>query len=80
MCRLHFVKQVLAERSFPLPRIDQIVDSMAGCKRLSFLYAYSDYNRIRMKEEDEEKIAFITPFGVFCYTMMPFGLKNAGAT
>ena len=33
-----------------------------------------------MKEEDQEKTSFITPFGVFCYTYMPFGLKNAGAT
>jgi hypothetical protein len=33
-----------------------------------------------MKKEDEEKIAFITPYGVFCYQVMPFGLKNVGAT
>jgi hypothetical protein len=65
---------------FPLPRIDQIVDSTAGCARLSFLDAYSGYHQIRMKEEDEEKTAFITPLGVYCYTTMPFGLKNAGAT
>jgi hypothetical protein len=65
---------------FPLPRIDQIIDSTAGCERLSFLDAYSGYNQIRMKVEDEEKTAFITPYGVFCYMTMPFGLKNAGAT
>ena len=65
---------------FPLPRIDQLVDSTAGCERLSFLDAYSGYNQIRMKVEDEEKTAFITPYGVFCYNTMPFGLKNAGAT
>ena len=65
---------------FPLPRIDQIIDSIAGCARLSFLDAYSGYHQIRMKEEDEEKTAFITPLGVYCYTTMPFGLKNAGAT
>ena len=64
---------------FPLPRIDQIVDLTAGCEHLSFLDAYSGYNEIRMKEEDEDKIAFITPFSVYCYTTMPFGLKNAGA-
>src|SRR3954465_3126114 len=39
---------------FPLPRIDQIIDSTAGCDLLSFLDAYSGYNQIRMKEEDEE--------------------------
>ena len=65
---------------FPLPRIDQIIDSTAGCERLSFLDAYSGYNQIRLKVEDEEKTAFITPYGVFCYQTMPFGLKNAGAT
>jgi hypothetical protein len=65
---------------FPLPRIDQIIDSTTGCARLSFLDAYSGYNQIKFKREDEEKIAFITPYGVFCYQVMPFGLKNAGAT
>jgi hypothetical protein len=65
---------------FPLPRIDQIIDSTARCARLSFLDAYSGYNQIKLKKEDEEKIAFITPYGVFCYQVMPFGLKNAGAT
>ena len=62
---------------FPLPRIDQIIDSTAGCDLLSFLDAYSGYNQIRMKEEDEEQTSFITPYDVFCYRTMPFGLKNA---
>jgi hypothetical protein len=66
--------------AFPLPRIDQIIDSTAGCTRHSFLDAYFGYNQIKLKKEDEEKIAFNTPCGVFCYQVMPFGLKNAGAT
>ena len=65
---------------FPLPRIDQIIDSTTGCQRLSFLDAYSGYNQIKLKVEDQEKTVFITPHGVFCYQTMPFGLKNAGAT
>jgi hypothetical protein len=65
---------------FPLPCIDQIIDSTAGWTRLSFLDVYSGYNQIKLKKEDEEKIVFITPYGVFCYQVMPFGLKNAGAT
>jgi hypothetical protein len=65
---------------FPLPRIDQIIDATAGCARLSFLDAYSGYNQIKLKKEDKEKTAFITPYGVFCYQVMPFGLKNTGAT
>ncbi|XP_066163778.1 uncharacterized protein [Oryza sativa Japonica Group] len=65
---------------FPLPRIDQLVDSTAGCELLSFLDAYSGYHQISMAREDEEKTAFITPFGVFCYVKMPFGLITAGNT
>jgi hypothetical protein len=64
---------------FPLPRIDQIIDSTAGCERLSFLDTYSGYNQIRLKVEDKDKIAFITPHGVYCYMTMPFGLKICGS-
>jgi hypothetical protein len=60
---------------FPLPRIDQIIDSIARCTSISFLDAYSGYNQIKLKKEDEEKTTFITPYGVFCYQVMPFGLK-----
>ena len=56
---------------FPLPRIDQIVDSVAGCERLSFLDAYSGYHQIQLYGPDEIKTAFITPFGCFCYVTMP---------
>jgi hypothetical protein len=65
---------------YPLPRIDQIVDSTAGCETLSFLDAYSGYLQIKMKESDQLVISFITPFGMYYYTTMPFGLRNAGAT
>ena len=65
---------------FPLPCIDKIVNSTAGCDRLSFRDAYSGYNQIKLKVEDQEQTAFITPGGVFCYNVMTFGLKNAGAT
>ena len=46
--------------SFPLPRIDQLVDSTAGHKLLTFMDAFSGYNQIQMVEEDQEKTAFIT--------------------
>ena len=65
---------------FPLPRIDQIVDSTSGCKILSFLDAYSGYHHIAMKESDQLVTSFITPYGSYCYVTMPFGLKNTGAT
>ena len=64
---------------FPLPRIDQIVDSTAGCETLSFLDAYSGYHQIKMKKSDQLATSFITPFGMCCYVTMPFGLRNAGA-
>jgi len=65
---------------FGLPRIDQVIDSMAGCVLLSFLDCYSGYHQIALKEEDQIKTAFITPFGAYAYKTMSFGLKNAGAT
>jgi hypothetical protein len=65
---------------FLLPRIDQIVNSTAGCDLLCFLDAFSGYHQIKMAREDEEKTAFITPCGVYCYVCMPFSLKNEGAT
>ena len=66
--------------SFPLPRIDQLVDSTVGHKLLSFMDAFSGYNQILMDEDDQEKISFITSQMLYRYKVMPFGLKNAGAT
>jgi hypothetical protein len=65
---------------FGLPRIDQVVDSTAGCSMLSFLDCYFGCHQISLAKEDEQITAFITSFGAFCYTSMPFDLKNAGAT
>ena len=65
---------------FPLPRIDQVVGSTAGCDLLCFLDAYSEYHQISMAKEDEEKTSFTTPIGTYCYVPMPFGLKNIGPT
>uniref|UniRef100_A0A2N9J899 Uncharacterized protein n=1 Tax=Fagus sylvatica TaxID=28930 RepID=A0A2N9J899_FAGSY len=65
---------------FPLPKIDQLVDATSGHQRMSFLDAFQGYHQIAMNPADEEKTAFITPRGIFCYKVMPFGLKNAGAT
>jgi hypothetical protein len=65
---------------FGLLRIDQVIDSTAGCVLLCFLDCYSGYHQIAINEEYQEKTAFITTFGAYCYTTMSFGLKNAGAT
>jgi hypothetical protein len=64
---------------FPLPQIDQIVDSTAGCELLCFLDNYSGYHQIKMKWSDQLATSFITPFGMYCYVTMSFGLRNAGA-
>ena len=66
--------------SYPLPRIDQLVDSTTGHQLLSFMDTFSGYNQIKMDEADQEKISFITNQDLFYYKVMPFGLKNAEAT
>ena len=65
---------------FGLPRIDEVVNSTVGYELLSFLDCYSSYQQITLKEEDQIKTSFITPFGAYCYTTMSFGLKNGRAT
>ena len=66
--------------SYPVPRIDIMVDSMARHQLLSFRDAFFGYNQIRLDEADQEKTSFITSQGLFCYKVMSFGLKNAGVT
>jgi len=66
--------------SYPLPNIDALVDSASGCKMLSFLDAFSGYNQIKMHPRDESKTTFMIERNNYCYKVMPFGLKNAGAT
>ncbi|XP_058211474.1 uncharacterized protein LOC131323643 [Rhododendron vialii] len=65
---------------FPLPRIEQMVDATVGCERLSFMDAYRGYHQIALDPEDQKKTTFISPRGTYCYKVVPFGLKNAGAT
>ena len=65
--------------SYPLPRIDTLVDSTARHELLSFIDAFSGYNQIKMNEENQEKTSFVTSQRLFCYKVMPFRLKNAGA-
>ena len=65
---------------FLLPRIDQVIDSTARSILLYFLDCYSGYHQIALNPADQDKMAFITPDGIYCYKAMTFGLKNAGAT
>jgi hypothetical protein len=66
--------------NYPLPRMDQVVDSAANAAIMSLLDCFSGYHQCWMAKEDEEKTSFITPFGTFCFVRMPEGLKNAGST
>ncbi|KAM1773936.1 hypothetical protein ACFX12_043370 [Malus domestica] len=70
----------IREDDFPLPIIEIMVDATTGHEALSFMDGSSGYNQIRMALEDEELTAFRTPKGIYCYKVMPFCLKNAGAT
>ncbi|KAD7478315.1 hypothetical protein E3N88_01451 [Mikania micrantha] len=65
---------------YPLPEIDLKIDSLASFPLKCFLDAYKGYHQVQMAPEDEDKTAFYTDAGIFCFTKMPFGLKNAGAT
>ncbi|WZZ27514.1 hypothetical protein YC2023_010915 [Brassica napus] len=65
---------------FPLPHIDKLVDASARHQLMSFMDAFSGYNQILMHPEDQEKTSFMTSRGIYCYKVMPFGLKNAGST
>ena len=66
--------------SFPLPRIDQLVNATAGHKLLSFMDVYSKYNQISLYESDEEHTSFITNWGLYYYNAMSLDLKNARVT
>ena len=64
---------------FPVPRIDVLVDNTVGSTLMSFMDGFLGYNKIKMGPRDTTKTTF-TEWGIYCYTMMQFGLKNAGAT
>ena len=74
------LNKACSKDSFPLPRIDQLVDSITGHKPLTFMEAFLRYNQIKLAEEDQEKTAFIISQGLYCYKVMPFRHKNIGAT
>ena len=74
------VNKACPKHSFPLSRIDLIVDATGDHELLSFMDAFSGYNQISMDPGDQEKTSFVTAQGTYSYRVMPFGLKNAGAT
>jgi len=66
--------------NFSLPKIDQLVEATTGHELLSFMDACSGYNQNKMYPPNEDKTTFTAGQGIFCYNIMPFGLKNIGAT
>jgi len=73
------LNEVCPKNGYPLPRIDQLVEATSGYELLSFMDAYSGNNQIKMHPPDEDKTAFTIGRGIYCYKVMPFGLKNVGA-
>ncbi|CAA0841636.1 Unknown protein, partial [Striga hermonthica] len=74
------LNQACPKDSYPIPHIDYMVDATSGHQLMSFLDAYSGYNQIPMHPDDVEHTSFYSARGLYCYVMMTFGLKNAGAT
>ena len=74
------INRACLKDNFPLPQIDLIVDATAGHELLIFMDAFSGYNQISMDPSDQEKTSFVTDQGTYYYRVMPFGMKNVGAT
>ena len=74
------LNKACSKDSYSLLMIDWLIDVTSSFGMLSFIDAFSRYNQIRMVKEDQEKMAFIMDHGLYCYKVMPFGLKNADAT
>ena len=77
---LYRPKQNMPQGQLPSPTSRRTSRLYSQASLLSFMDAFSGYNQIRMHEDDQEKTSFVTSQGLFCYRVMPFGLKNAGVT
>jgi len=64
---------------FLIPITGVMIDNTCGFERMSFMDGFSGYNQIKMYPDDDKHTSFRTPLGVYCYTVIPFGLKNTGA-
>jgi len=76
----HDLNIAYPKNEFLLPIADVMIDNTCAFKRMSFMDGFSGYNQFKMYPNDEKHMSFWTPLGVFCYTVMPFNLKNTGAT
>ena len=76
----HDINKACPKDEFLLPITDVMIDNTCGFEMMSFMDGFSGYNRIKMYPDDKKHTSFRTPLSVFCYIVMPFSLKNAGAT
>ena len=74
------VNGITRKDAYPLPRVDDTLDTLSGSKWFSTLDLISGYWQVEVEEKDREKTAFCTPDGLFEFKVMPFGLCNAPAT
>lgn len=74
------LNQKTCKDAFPLPRIEESLDALSGANWFSTLDLVSGYNQVPVAEKDKAKTAFCTPFGLFEFNRMPFGLCNAPST
>ena len=74
------LNQAILKDNYALPTMDHVLQSVAGSEVMSMLDGYSGYNQISVASKDQHKTTFITPWGTFAYSRMPFGLINVGAT
>jgi hypothetical protein len=74
------INKACPKDNYPTPFVDQIVDDCVESEILSLMDGFSDYNQINILPTDQDKTAFICPWGTFAYQKLPFGLKNVGVT
>ena len=74
------LNKACSKDDFPLPHIDVLVDNTASSALMSFMDGFSRYNQIKIAHKDMTKTTFTMEWGIYCYTIMPFRLKNASAT
>ncbi|GBM11125.1 Retrovirus-related Pol polyprotein from transposon 17.6 [Araneus ventricosus] len=76
----HKLNEITVPDSYPLPRMDDLLQSAKHTTFMSTINLKSGYHQINVHPADRDKTAFVCPFGTFRFKRMPFGLRNASAT